>query len=654
MNSLSEFQILSQPEITAPDAVLAEAVITWAMIDGNPKVISRYRDDVWQWPAVGTLANYKPGSRSIGFEKVLPNWRQLIKQALFASLRHPRAGARSPGYHNLRHKFIHLRRLAEFAAGLGLSNFSELTKPQVEAFLRDITTTADHIETVVGHIVTLSEIHKMLQQGLLTDGIAFNVSGLRSSLKMAKTLWKEVKGCDFNYENEGYQPFLDEDIEQIMGVALHYIRRLSKPLVLAHQEVTRIWHVNGISLGMRKGDAARRVLHDVPAKLGTLDWDETVTTSTRNWPPTSAREVNVHLRLLQGLCLITIAFFTLARRSELLSLKADDCLTQNDEGEWILRGRIFKGEDDLQGRPASWPVPAIVADAVQVLRDIRTSISLRSIIQIGQPIRHDSLLTLVTYSNGEEKSENSAESIRQVQPLSHGAVNSLVRDLKLSLFPEIQGGAALHRFRKTSARLVALTVEGSSLVLKNILHHDNPRTTLHYMFASPLMQQELATVWPEISASNLRELYGQRNTLVGAGAANLASVTRSSNLVASAQTESDLDVKEDEFVSLGVEMMEKGHMLLTRLGVGIWCLKPALERGNCAENSRDIIPNGGRCSVQCRFHIQDGRRTAANLRDLADLDAKLASPELARPLRALYQRYRADLLTLIPAETIPA
>lgn len=653
MNSLPKFRILSQPEVTAPDAVLAEAVITWAMIDGNPKVISRYRDNVWQWPAVGTLANYKPRSRSIVFEKVLPNWQQLLKQALFASLRHPRAGTRPPGFHNLRHKFAHLRRLAEFATELGLSHFCDLTKSQVEAFLRDITTTADHIETVVGHIATLSETHKMMQQGLLTDGLAFNVSGLRSSLKMAKTLWKEVKGCDFNYENEGYQPFVDEDIEQIMGVALHYIRRLSKPLIIAHQEVTRIWQANGISLGKRGGNAARRVLRDVPAMLGTLPWEENVT-STRNWPPTTGRQVNVQLRLLQGLCLITIAFFTLARRSELLSLKAHECLSQNEEGEWILRGRIFKGEDDLQGRPASWPIPAIAADAVQVLRDIRTSISLRSVSQTGQPIGHDSLLTLVNYSDGEEESENSVGSIRQVQPLSHSAVNGLVRDLKLSLFPEIQGGAALHRFRKTSARLVALTVEGSSLVLKNILHHDNPRTTLHYMFASPLMQQELATVWPEISASNLRELYGQRNTLVGAGAVNLASVTRSSNLVASAQTESDLDVKEDEFVSLGVEMMEKGHMLLTRLGVGIWCLKPALERGNCAENSRDIIPNGGRCSVQCRFHIQDGRRTATNLRDLADLDAKLASPELARPLRALYQRYRADLLTLIPPEIIPA
>jgi hypothetical protein len=219
------------------------------------------------------------------------------------------------------------------------------------------------------------------------------------------------------------------------------------------------------------------------------------------------------------------------------------------------------------------------------------------------------------------------------------------------MFPHVEGPVALHRFRKTSARLVALTVEGSSLVLKNILHHDSSRTTLHYMFASPLMQQELTMLWPEISTSNLRELYSRRNELVGPGVANLTAATRERDK-ASAQAESDLDVEEEEFVSLGAEMMEKGHMLLTRLGVGIWCLKPALERGNCSEGSQDIIPNVGRCSVQCRFHIQDNRRTIANLRNLADIEAKLECPDLSKPIRALYDRYKAELLTIIPMELL--
>lgn len=167
------------------------------------------------------------------------------------------------------------------------------------------------------------------------------------------------------------------------------------------------------------------------------------------------------------------------------------------------------------------------------------------------------------------------------------------------------------------------------------------------------MQQELTAVWPEISTSNLRELYSRRSELVGPGVGNLMAVTHS-NSTAGAQAEVDLGVTEDEFVSLGVDMMEKGHMLLSRLGVGVWCLKPALERGRCSEGSQDIIPNGARCSVQCRFHIQDDRRTAANLRDLANLDAALAAPDIARPIRALYERYRGELLTIIPKELLPS
>ena len=94
-------------------------------------------------------------------------------------------------------------------------------------------------------------------------------------------------------------------------------------------------------------------------------------------------------------------------------------------------------------------------------------------------------------------------------------------------------------------------------------------------------------------------------------------------------------------------------MLLTRLGVGIWCLKPALEHGKCSEGTVDIIPNGGRCSVSCQFHIQDRRRTLFNLRDLANIDEKLSSPNLSHPIRALYERYRGQLMAIIPSEMLP-
>jgi hypothetical protein len=295
-------------------------------------------------------------------------------------------------------------------------------------------------------------------------------------------------------------------------------------------------------------------------------------------------------------------------------------------------------------------VPPIVADAITQLHGVRNAVSLRSLYQYGRPVEHASLLTNTAARSPAKNPEQ--DLAVQFGPLSQVAIQSVLRDLGKCESLEIEGHCAIHRLRKTAARLVGLTIEGSTLVLRNVLHHDSWRTTLHYMFASPLMQQDLAEFWPEIAASNLRELYGRRDQLVGPGVANLQPGIRPWTGVAGAQAEPDLGVTEDEFVELGVDMMQKGHMLLTRLGAGVWCFKPALERGKCNEGSQDIIPNGGRCSVQCRFHIQDGRRTAANLRDLANIDEKLASPQLSRPIRALYQRYRAELVTIIPKEMI--
>lgn len=657
MNKARDFPSLPQPCVDAQEDKHADATITWQMVKGEQIIISRYGDESWIWPASGSLSSYAEGNRRIDFGKVPEGWRSYVKRALFACLRHPRPGQRGLSFHSLRHRFYHLRRLTQLADDQGCSRLADLTKSQVESFLRTLTKDADHIETVVGNLITMSETHRMLRDGFVDDGLSFNVAGIRSSKKIAESLWKEVHGKNFDYETEGYQPHSDVDAEEILGTAFFYVRKLAKPLIRAHREITEIWRNHSYGPGSYSGVKIRKVPPLVRELLTSLFPDEDSHCEHR-WPPRESKDVRSHLRILQGLCITLVAFFTLARRSEVITLKANTCLSQNDEGEFVLHGRIFKGEDDLDGRPASWPVPPIVAESLTVLHDIRNALEFRLLSQTGRGLSHDYLLcSFTTRSTDDDASAASlAEDNLPAEygPMTPGSVSGLTRDLKLFVLPEIVGSCALHRLRKTAVRLVALTVEGSSLVLKNILHHDNSRTTIHYMFASPFMLQELASVWPEISASNLRELYGRRHELTGPGATNLLDpAARTASAAAAAQTETDIDVTEDEFVSLGVDMMEKGHMLLTRLGVGIWCLKPALERGVCNEGTNDFIPNGGRCSVQCRFHIQDSRRTVINLRDLDSINAALTSSALSRPVRAMYERYRQELLTVIPKERLP-
>jgi hypothetical protein len=352
MNAPAAYRIHNQPAADSASHVRADAVITWELVDGHPTVASRYREPVWVWPAIGSLSSYAPRARCIDFELAPVHWRPRLKQILFACLRHPRTAGRTPSFHHLKKRFGHLRHLVAFADKLGISRLSDLTKTHLECFLRTLTSEADHIETVVGYLGTIADVYRLLQKKLLEDGIAFNVAAVRSSSRIAKALWKEVHGKDFDYEAEGYQPYKDEETEQILAVSFYYVHELAEPLLAAHREITRIWDEHRYDSKKATRELQKKVTGKVRQMLTNKFSQHSM--EAAKWPPETTTELSAQVRLLQGACIAVIAFFTLARRSELLSLKADECLTRDDEGEFVLHGYLFKGEDDLHGRPASW------------------------------------------------------------------------------------------------------------------------------------------------------------------------------------------------------------------------------------------------------------------------------------------------------------
>ncbi len=224
------------------------------------------------------------------------------------------------------------------------------------------------------------------------------------------------------------------------------------------------------------------------------------------------------------------------------------------------------------------------------------------------------------------------------------AVNGMLRDFKTFLDLDIDGPIAPHRFRETTGRLVTLSMEGAPLILQQILGHESWRTTLGYMFRSPFVQDELAEHYPELIIQNLKTLYAGRNDLVGGGAMQLNEALKQiAGIRASALTEFEIGMAEDEFVELGLQMVRDGYMVLSILGPGIYCLKPWSAPGLCSRPGDELMPNAGRCRPNCRHHLQLGSEAPKLVKTVTWLDRKLADEDLSGPLKRYYGGCRADL-----------
>ncbi|MFI7019299.1 hypothetical protein [Streptomyces sp. NPDC050164] len=139
------------------------------------------------------------------------------------------------------------------------------------------------------------------------------------------------------------------------------------------------------SSGTRYTDTGRLIAESgVPISPGIpLD---TPITGLLDGTPWRATPVDYHeapqlARLLSTACFIVIAYLSGARPGEVLSLRRDCLRKDPDTGQWLMRGRYYKGAVDADGnklpqgeeRADPWVVVAPVATAVEVLQRLHAS-----------------------------------------------------------------------------------------------------------------------------------------------------------------------------------------------------------------------------------------------------------------------------------------
>ncbi|MCY0950393.1 hypothetical protein [Streptomyces sp. H27-S2] len=102
-------------------------------------------------------------------------------------------------------------------------------------------------------------------------------------------------------------------------------------------------------------------------------------------------------RILQASCYVVIAFLSGMRESEVKHIKRDCIEIKYDEDgrpyRWKLSSLAFKGEDEVEGVPATWTVCATVVRAVEMLEKL-------------QPTTCDYLFAGLLHGNGTKKSSN--------------------------------------------------------------------------------------------------------------------------------------------------------------------------------------------------------------------------------------------------------
>lgn len=639
-----------------------EAIISWCYQDGQPRVISRYKDPFWIGAKTGGLANTTEGGRRIDFRLLPEGLREKAKAILYAALRHPYTINKPISFATLLKRWAVVRRYLLQVSENWAGDVSLASAAIVRQFMVDFTAQSNHIETVVGLVATLQEIRRCNAMGYLAFGIELPKSRKNAS-SCARALWREVYKSDFDPKG-GHQPFDDLDATAIVRSALFYVQTLAEPICAATEACRAIEQRYPSRRTCRSEEGL--CYRAQQRALAGIEWPSP-DAGYLNWPPKSSRSLRSHLRMLSAACSIVVLFSTGCRRSELTDLR-EDCLSGEGD-ERTIEIRYHKGEDDLEGRLVDIPACDEVVEAIEVQRKIRALLMAEEDEAKCVAVAHDHLFVRVRdrrdddfedddpASTAAEDRRARPERSRKLSaldaehpgddavkeggagtPATEMTINGFLRDFKKYVVPEIDGSLSPHRFRKTVARLVTLTMEGAPLILQEIFGQTTYTTTVKYMFSSPFIQDEIAESFPELVVRNLRALFQSKDDLGGGGAASIVAALDSFREERAASLAGhETGMAEEEFVELGLEMVRGGHMMLTVLAQGVYCLKPPDVVGPCADGVQDTsLPNIGRCTSGCNHHLQLASRRPTVARAIVWLQGKLAMP-LSGSMRRFYE-----------------
>jgi integrase len=297
-----------------------------------------------------------------------------------------------------------------------------------------------------------------------------------------------------------------------------------------------------------------------------------------SWPPPTWRALRRIVMHLQTAHLVIVALATAARDSELMHLQRD-CL-RTVASQDLLLGHTCKLSDRPDGEARNWPLPQIAVSA------IRQQQRLADILAPGRP----SLWLSFKSHDGSDQFPDLAV----LGPVLQSFVRGVIVDGR-SLEDCSDGNVHPHRFRKTVARLAALSIVGATPIMFDILGHRDPEMTLNYILSDPGLQDEIRKIASEANIVLSREAI-ERSSENGGRAASLVQDLRLRLAARSGEAE------------LGVGSLAEAAEILSMNGQvtmvrpGVLCTKSLGQRGPCTKKAG--LPDVGNCSTDCQHRLE--------------------------------------------------
>lgn len=312
------------------------------------------------------------------------------------------------------------------------------------------------------------------------------------------------------------------------------------------------------------------------------------------WPLNGYWDLINFVSVLQNCHAWLLCLLNGPRASSVFSLQ-EDCLQEQVDGSFRLSGMQYKTRAGRLGRARDWPVPALLVQAIQ--QQILLSKLVKQLAKPDDPSGlgdHIFVAMNKGFLGQELKTINS---------------NLTLLAERFDLLNMLGKGERVHthRFRKTIARLIALSLTSAQTILMDLFGHDDPEMSLRrYILSDKLILADVQRVQRELVVLLAKDAIDSADELGGKMGANVRQAIAEYKRV---ERKSELDPKD---VFELAEMLTLNGSSWAVVMPGIICALPVGATGPCAQRQ------GGRDPANCQAGCDHQLLLAFNKTECAD------------------------------------
>lgn len=298
-------------------------------------------------------------------------------------------------------------------------------------------------------------------------------------------------------------------------------------------------------------------------------------------PPKTFADAWGLLSLLQGAHLFPICLASGPRSSEVCGL-TEDCLEELANDAHRIVGKTYKLVRGIGGRDKDFCAPEIVVEAV--LQQIRLS----QLVKARARVDGDHLwVHLRTFGRG---------LMGEKQLLLSQFLNEYATKIDVRSFLDGSSRLHVHRFRKTLARIVALSLVNSPIVLMDCFGHEDVEMTIrNYILSDKNIAREVLQVQKEMVILMAVDIINDSEYLGGAVGEQLRK-RKASHLQLLGKSEFE---PQDAYEFAARETFDGRSWMM--VSAGVYCTLPTDTGGLCAKGHGKTNP--AYCQSGCPFQL---------------------------------------------------